>query len=93
VTFDIAPERLALVDAYEKRVVEPGEFDILVGPSSVDADLLKARFVVEAPRFRSLEFPAWLAQRVKRSEADQSRIVSAQRLAKKSRKSVTFVGT
>jgi len=39
-------ERLALVNADLEEVVEPGEFEVLVGPSSRDEDLLRAKFVV-----------------------------------------------
>lgn len=35
-----------IVDASGRRVVESGEFELLVGPSSRDADLLRAGFVV-----------------------------------------------
>ncbi|MBN9326150.1 MAG: fibronectin type III-like domain-contianing protein, partial [Cellulomonas sp.] len=35
-----------LVDADATRVVEPGEFELLVGPSSRDRDLLHATFAV-----------------------------------------------
>jgi beta-glucosidase len=35
-----------VVDAAARRVVEPGEFELLVGPSSRDADLLRAPFTV-----------------------------------------------
>lgn len=35
-----------IVDAAGRRVVEPGEFDVLVGPSSRDEGLLSARFTV-----------------------------------------------
>ncbi len=35
-----------IVDASGHRVVESGEFELLVGPSSRDADLLRAKFVV-----------------------------------------------
>ena len=38
----------AIVNAQGVSVVEPGEFEILVGPSSRDGDLLKAKLVVEA---------------------------------------------
>ncbi|HET7800237.1 MAG TPA: fibronectin type III-like domain-contianing protein, partial [Humibacillus xanthopallidus] len=38
-----------IVDAAGRRVVEPGEFELLVGPSSRDADLQRARFTVHAP--------------------------------------------
>lgn len=37
-----------LVDADAMRVVEPGEFELLVGPSSRDRDLLRATFTVRA---------------------------------------------
>ncbi len=39
-------ERLALVNADLEEVVEPGEFEVMVGPSSRDEDLLKATFAV-----------------------------------------------
>jgi beta-glucosidase len=45
--FEIPFERLSLVDAYDRRVVEPGDFEVLVGGSSRPADLLLARFLVE----------------------------------------------
>jgi beta-glucosidase len=35
------------VDAAGRSVVEPGEFEISVGPSSRDADLLKASLRAE----------------------------------------------
>ena len=57
VRFSIAHERLALVNAYEQRVVEPGEFELQVGPSSVDADLLKARFTVAGEPFSFARIP------------------------------------
>jgi beta-glucosidase len=44
-------EGLSLVDAYEQRVVEPGEFEILVGGSSNHAALLRATFRVDGPAF------------------------------------------
>jgi beta-glucosidase len=37
-----------IVDAAGRRVVEPGEFELLVGPSSRDDALLRARFTVAA---------------------------------------------
>ncbi|NLK35651.1 MAG: hypothetical protein GX301_09485, partial [Gracilibacteraceae bacterium] len=33
---------LALIDRSCRKVVEPGEFEIMIGPSSRDEDLLKA---------------------------------------------------
>ena len=47
-------ERLALIDAYERSVVEPGEFEISVGPSSVDADLAEG----DASWSRASHFPS-----------------------------------
>ena len=38
-----------IVDAAGRRVVEPGEFELLVGGSSRDADLQRARFTVTVP--------------------------------------------
>jgi beta-glucosidase len=40
-------EAFQLVDAEGRYVVEPGEFEILVGPSSRDRDLLKATLRAE----------------------------------------------
>ncbi len=39
-------EAFSLVDAEERRVVEPGDFDILVGPSSREAELVGTRLRV-----------------------------------------------
>jgi beta-glucosidase len=44
VTFNITPDALALWNIDMKRVVEPGEFQIMVGPSS--ADLKSAKLTV-----------------------------------------------
>jgi beta-glucosidase len=41
VSLDIAPEHLAFYDINMKFVVEPGEFEIMVGNSSRDKDLQK----------------------------------------------------
>jgi beta-glucosidase len=41
VTLEIAPESLAFYDVNMKYVVEPGEFEIMVGGSSRDCDLQK----------------------------------------------------
>jgi len=41
VEFDIAPDSLAFYDVNMKYVVEPGDFEIMVGTSSRDADLQK----------------------------------------------------
>jgi len=46
VTFDITPDRLAFYDINMKYVVEPGEFDVMVGTSSRDQDLTKITLTV-----------------------------------------------
>jgi beta-glucosidase len=51
VRFEIPFERLALVNARGERAVEPGEFELWVGGSSREADLVKVRFEVEGPAF------------------------------------------
>ncbi len=45
--FTLPWEAFSIVDADGRRVVEPGEFEILAGPSSRDADLLQANLRVE----------------------------------------------
>jgi len=47
VTVEVAVANCTIVDARGSRVVEPGAFELLVGPSSRDADLLRAGFAVE----------------------------------------------
>lgn len=47
VAFDLPASACTIVDADAARVVEPGEFELLVGPSSRDRDLLPARFTLE----------------------------------------------
>jgi beta-glucosidase len=47
VSFDIAPEHLAFYDAGMKFTVEPGEFEIMVGASSRDADLQTVVLVMQ----------------------------------------------
>jgi beta-glucosidase len=49
--------RLALVNAYEQRVVEPGEFEILVGGCSQLSALERARFRVDGPAFSYENIP------------------------------------
>ena len=46
VALDITPESLAFYDLHMKYVVEPGEFEIMVGNSSRDADLQKVVLTV-----------------------------------------------
>jgi beta-glucosidase len=46
VALDITPESLAFYDIHMKYVVEPGEFEIMVGNSSRDADLQKVILTV-----------------------------------------------
>ena len=61
VTFTLTPDDLAMLDASMRRVVEPGEFVVMVGASSSDIRLTKsfrisrrfeARFAVEAVEAR-----------------------------------------
>ncbi|MCG6925088.1 MAG: glycoside hydrolase family 3 C-terminal domain-containing protein [Acidobacteria bacterium] len=47
VTIDLPWEAFEIVNARGDRVVEPGEFEVLVGPSSRDSDLLKTTLTVE----------------------------------------------
>ena len=46
VRLELPVAHCTIVDAQGRRLVEPGDFDILVGPSSRDEDLLTARFAV-----------------------------------------------
>jgi beta-glucosidase len=46
VALDITPESLAFYDLHMKCVVEPGEFEIMVGNSSRDTDLQKVILTV-----------------------------------------------
>ena len=48
VTFALKCADLWLIDVELRKVVEPGEFDIMVGPSSREADLLKAALTITA---------------------------------------------
>jgi len=57
VRFSVPYSRLALVDAFERTVVEPGEFEILVGPSSEPKALLRARLMVEGQAFSFARIP------------------------------------
>lgn len=47
VAIEITPESLAFYDIKMKYVVEPGEFDIMVGNSSRDCDLQKVTLTIE----------------------------------------------
>jgi beta-glucosidase len=47
VAFDITPELLAFYDADMKFTIEPGDFEIMVGNSSRDADLQKVVLAVQ----------------------------------------------
>ncbi len=49
--FRVPFERLALVNALEQTRVEPGEFEVFVGGSSVRAQLLQGRFRLEGEAF------------------------------------------
>lgn len=57
VRFQIAYEQLALVDHFEQTVVEPGEFELLVGASSRPAQCLSCRFTVEGETFSFHRIP------------------------------------
>jgi beta-glucosidase len=46
VRIDLPVAACSIVDAAGRRVVEPGDFDVLVGPSSREEVLLTARFTV-----------------------------------------------
>jgi len=46
-----------IVDAAGRRIVEPGEFDLLVGPSSREEALLDARFRVASPAPKAVSHP------------------------------------
>lgn len=47
ITFEITPELLAFYDARMEYIVEPGDFEIMVGNSSRDADLQKVVLAVQ----------------------------------------------
>jgi beta-glucosidase len=57
IRFVIPHEALALVNAHGREVVEPGEFELQVGPSSRSADLLRATFRVEGEAFSLASLP------------------------------------
>lgn len=47
VSFDITPDKLAFYDINMNRTVESGDFEVMVGGSSEDTDMLKTVFTVE----------------------------------------------
>jgi beta-glucosidase len=47
VTFNVPADKLAYYNENMKWVVEPGDFDIMVGSSSADADLIKQTITVK----------------------------------------------
>lgn len=47
ISFTITPDKLAFYNQETKRVVEPGEFTVMIGASSADKDLLKQYFRVK----------------------------------------------
>ncbi|HYQ02524.1 MAG TPA: glycoside hydrolase family 3 N-terminal domain-containing protein [Polyangiaceae bacterium] len=57
ITLSIPQERLSLIDAYERRVVEPGEFEVSVAASSREEGALRARFVVDGEPFSFAGIP------------------------------------
>ncbi len=50
VRLELPVAECSIVDAAGRRVVEPGQFELLVGPSSRDSTLLGAAFTVTTPR-------------------------------------------
>ncbi len=48
VTVEVPAASCSIVTADGRRVVEPGAFELLVGPSSRPADLLRAGFEISA---------------------------------------------
>lgn len=62
VSLTIPQARLSLVDAYERRVVEPGEFEVSVAGSSQEEAELRARFVVEGEAFSFSRIPGVLGK-------------------------------
>ena len=57
VKFSIPQERLSLVNAFEQRVVEPGEFELAVGRCANAADALRARFSIDGQAFSFAGIP------------------------------------
>ncbi len=49
VTFELSPDDLSYIGKDGRPVTEPGEFEVMVGSSSRNEDLLKARFTLLAP--------------------------------------------
>ena len=47
VEFALAREDFSLVNRQQQRVTEPGEFELMIGHSSKDCDLLRIRFTIE----------------------------------------------
>ena len=47
ISFILTREKLAFYDLHMQKVVEPGDFEVMVGGSSSDSDLLKEIFIVE----------------------------------------------
>jgi beta-glucosidase len=62
ISLTIPQERLSLVDAYERRVVEPGEFEVSLAPSSRDEHALRARFTVDGEPFSFWGIPGAAAR-------------------------------
>ena len=47
VSFDITPDKLAFYDINMNHTVEAGDFEVMIGGSSEDVDMLKTVFTVE----------------------------------------------
>ena len=62
INLTIPQQRLSLVDAYERRVVEPGEFEVSLAPSSRDEHALRARFTVDGEPFSFWGIPGAAAR-------------------------------
>jgi len=48
IEFTITPEKLAFYNRDMKFMVEPGDFEVMVGTSSLDKDLQRIPFVVKS---------------------------------------------
>jgi beta-glucosidase len=55
VEFSLTPDALSMIDADMHRVVEPGTFDIMVGPNSVDTTSVALQVI--QPTFKPAEAP------------------------------------
>lgn len=49
VSFPIVPDDLIIIDVHGHRIVEPGEFKVMIGSSYIDIRLTESFFVKESP--------------------------------------------